>query len=64
MIELICALALGMVFGYLLRSEKQTPLIDVLQKQVEYYEQEVAYYKDLCKWHTDRNLRVEHKDKE
>lgn len=63
MIELICALAIGMVFGYLLKTEQKPPLVDVLQKQVEYYEEEVAYYKDLCKWHTDKNLQVEPVDK-
>lgn len=55
MIELMCALALGMVFGYLLNREKQPPIVSILQNQVEQLEKDVAYYKDLCKWHSERN---------
>lgn len=58
------ALGIGLVFGYLLKKEQQPPLVDTLQKQVKHLEEEVSYYKDLCKWHTQRNFRVEHKDKE
>ena len=54
MIELMCAIALGMLFGYLLKKEKQPPIIEILQNQVEFLEKEVAYYKNLCKWHTER----------
>lgn len=57
MFELICALVIGLVFGYLLKKEKQPPIIDILQNQVEKLEEDVAYYKNLCKWH------VEQKDK-
>ena len=57
MIELICALVIGLVFGYLLKKEKQPPIVEILQNQVEKLEEDVAYYKDLCKWH------VEQKDK-
>jgi chaperonin cofactor prefoldin len=55
MIELMCAVAVGLVFGYLLSKEKQPPAVDILTNQVELLEKEVAYYKDLCKWHTERN---------
>ena len=54
MIELLCALALGMVFGYLLKKEQQPPIVDILQNQVEQLEKDVDYYKGLCKWHTER----------
>ena len=54
MFELICALVIGLVFGYLLKKEKQPPIIEILQNQVEFLEKEVAYYKNLCKWHTER----------
>ena len=54
MFELICALVIGLVFGYLLKKEKQPPIVDILQNQVEKLEEDVAYYKDLCKWHTER----------
>ena len=59
MFELICALVIGMVFGYLFRKEQQPPIIEILQNQVEKLEEDVDYYKDLCKWHTERNLRAE-----
>jgi len=55
MIELLCALVLGMVFGFLLKKENTPPLVEILQNQVEKLEEDVAYYKDLCKWHAERN---------
>ena len=54
MFELICALVIGLVFGYLLKKEKQPPIIEILQNQVVFYEKELKYYKNLCKWHTER----------
>jgi len=55
MIELLCALVLGMVLGFLLKKENTPPLVEILQNQVEKLEEDVAYYKDLCKWHAERN---------
>jgi hypothetical protein len=55
MIELLCALAIGMIFGYLFSKEKHPPIVKVLQNQVEKLEEDVKYYKDLCKWHVERN---------
>jgi hypothetical protein len=63
MIELFCALAIGLILGYFFKKENLPPAVEILTNQVEYLEKEVAYYKDLCKWHTERNLRAE-KDKE
>jgi hypothetical protein len=57
MIDLIIALVIGIVLGLLLKKEQKPPLVDILQKQVEHYEKEVAYYKDLCKWHVERNKK-------
>jgi hypothetical protein len=54
MIELMCAIALGMLFGYLLKKEQQPPIVDILQNQVEHYEKELKYYKNLCKWHAEQ----------
>jgi len=54
MFELICALAIGMVLGYLLKKEQKPPIVDTLTNQVEYYEKELKYYKDLCKWHVEQ----------
>jgi hypothetical protein len=54
MIELICALAIGMVLGYSLKKEQKPPIVDTLSNQVEYYEKELKYYKNLCKWHVEQ----------
>jgi hypothetical protein len=56
MIELICAVFIGAIFGYI--SKKGNPTLNVeLYNQVEKLKEEVAYYKDLCKWHADRNKK-------
>jgi chaperonin cofactor prefoldin len=55
MIELLFAVAIGMILGYLLKKEQQPPVVDILNNQVEHLEKEVKYYKDLCKWHAERN---------
>ena len=54
MFELICALVIGLVFGYFLKKEKRPPIVEILQNQVVFYEKELKYYKDLCKWHAER----------
>jgi len=55
MIDLLCAFAIGIVFGYAMKKEPKPPAVDILANQVEYLEGEVKYYKDLCKWHAERN---------
>jgi hypothetical protein len=57
MIELMCALAIGMVLGYSLKKEPKPPAVDILSNQIEYYEKELKYYKNLCKWHAERNKK-------
>jgi hypothetical protein len=57
MIDLLIALAIGILLGYLLKKEQQPPIVDTLTNQVEYYEKELKYYKDLCKWHAERNKK-------
>jgi len=54
MIELLFALLIGALFGFFLRKEKEPPIVEILQNQVEKLEEDVAYYKNLCKWHTER----------
>jgi hypothetical protein len=54
MFELMCALALGMFLGYLLKGDKKPPIATTLQNQVESYEKELKYYKNLCKWHVEQ----------
>jgi hypothetical protein len=57
MIELLFAFLIGMVLGYCLKKEPKLPVVDTLTNQVEYYEKELKYYKDLCKWHAERNKK-------
>jgi hypothetical protein len=57
MIELLFSVLIGMVFGYLLKREQKPPIVDILQNQVEKLEKDVVYYKDLCKWHAERNKK-------
>jgi len=57
MFELLFALFIGMMIGYLLRKDNQPPIATILENQVEYYEKELKYYKDLCKWHAERNKK-------
>jgi hypothetical protein len=59
MFDLICALGIGMIFGFLLKKEKQPPILEELQDQVKKLEEEVVYYKDLCKWHAQRKEKNE-----
>lgn len=54
MIELSFALLIGAIIGYSLKKESKPPVIDTLTNQVEYYEKELKYYKDLCKWHGEK----------
>ena len=59
MFELICAVIIGMVFGYLLKKDNQPPAVEILTNQVEYYEKELKYYKDLCKWHLEEKVKLQ-----
>ena len=54
MIELLCALIIGIILGYSLKKEQKPPIVETLSKQVEYYEKELKYYKDLCKWQVEQ----------
>ena len=54
MIDLLFSLFIGMILGYCLKKEQKPPIVDTLNNQVEHYEKELKYYKDLCKWHAER----------
>jgi hypothetical protein len=54
MIELLFALFIGIIIGYLLKKEPKPIDGDGLTNQIEHYEKELKYYKDLCKWHAER----------
>jgi hypothetical protein len=57
MIDLLFALVIGMALGYCLKREQKPPVLDILNSQVEHYEKELKYYKDLCKWHAERKYQ-------
>lgn len=59
MIELLCAVFVGMILGYLLKNEQQPPIVEILTNQVEKLEEDVAYYKNLCKWHVEEKERLQ-----
>ena len=59
MMEIFTAVFIGMIFGYLLRKEKEPPIVEILQNQVEQYEKDLVYYKDLCKWHVEEKAKLQ-----
>lgn len=61
MIELFIAFIVGMVLGYVLKSEKHIPLDNVLTNQVEKLEEDVEYYKKLTKKLVDENMEFRRK---
>jgi len=56
MIDIFLALIIGMIIGYAFRPQTK----DLKEQQRIYdekcaqYEIDIAYYKELCKWHVDR----------
>ena len=54
----------GVLLGFIIHYNKkpQPPAIEVLSNQVQELEKQLAYYKDLCKWHVEEKekLKQEH----
>jgi uncharacterized membrane-anchored protein YhcB (DUF1043 family) len=46
-------LLLGCVISY--RKTEKLPIAETLQNQIEQLEKDLIYYKNLCKWHANRN---------
>ena len=61
MIDLIIALLIGMVLGYLLRKEKEPPVVEILTNQVEKLEEDIAYYKKVTKKIVEENMEFRRK---
>ena len=57
MIELFVAFIVGLVVGYIIKSEKQTT-DDKVTNQIEKLESDVAYYKKLTKGLVDENTHM------
>jgi hypothetical protein len=47
----------GVICGFNLKKEQHPPAVDILTNQVEKLEEDLAYYKGLCKWHVERNKK-------
>jgi hypothetical protein len=56
MTEIALAFFIGFLVGLVMRPKDKDMLDDVLERNEKYrkYEEEIKYYKDLCKWHVER----------
>jgi hypothetical protein len=47
---------IGFLVGLVIRPKDKDMLDDVLERNEKYrkYEEEIKYYKDLCKWHVEQ----------
>jgi hypothetical protein len=58
MFDIVCAFIIGAIFGYI--SKTGNPTLNVeLYSQVEKLKEEIAYYKDLCKWHVEEKAKLQ-----
>ena len=59
MIDLLLAFLIGLAVGVLTRP-KNVSLEEqkaTYEKKIIQYEIDIAYYKELCKWHVERNKK-------
>ena len=61
MIDLIIALLIGVVIGYLLRKEKEPPMVEILTNQVEKLEEDIEYYKKVTRKIVEENMEFRRK---
>ena len=56
MIDIGLAFMIGFLIGLVMRPKDKDMLDDVLERNEKYrkYEEEIQYYKDLCKWHVEQ----------
>ena len=56
MTEIFIAFIVGALIGYWARPKdpELQQQIEMYNRNYEKYEQEIQYYKDLCKWHVER----------
>ena len=55
---MVCAFIIGAIFGYISKTSKPTLNVE-LYNQVEKLKEEIAYYKDLCKWHVEQKEKAQ-----
>ena len=56
MTEIALSFFIGFLVGLVMRPKDKDMLDDVLERNEKYrkYEEEIQYYKDLCKWHVEQ----------
>jgi hypothetical protein len=56
MTDIALAFFIGFLVGLVMRPKDKDMLDDVLERNEKYrkYEEEIKYYKDLCKWHVEQ----------
>ena len=60
MIEIVVALIVGMILGYVIRGEQKTT-DDSLQPKIDKLNEDVLYYKKLTKQLADENMEFRRK---
>jgi uncharacterized membrane-anchored protein YhcB (DUF1043 family) len=56
MIEILIGVAIGLMLGFVIKPRDQS-IVDqqaIYDKKLAEYQADIAYYKDLCKWHAER----------
>jgi hypothetical protein len=59
--DLLFAIVAGFVFGWAAKPDRQAPINDILQSQVELLEEKLAYYKKLTKELANENNQFRRK---
>lgn len=56
MTEIALAFFIGFLVGLVMRKKDQDVVNDTMERNEKYrkYEEEIKYYKDLCKWHVEQ----------
>ena len=56
-IEMVLAFILGIFAGVWLapKDKDSKEQKEIYDQRVEQYQKDIEYYKDLCKWHVERN---------
>ena len=56
MTEIALSFFIGFLVGLVMRPKDKDMLDDVLERNEKYrkYEEEIKYYKNLCKWHVEQ----------
>jgi hypothetical protein len=53
---------LGLFFGLIIRWEKNKQITPENNDTIEKLNEQIAYYKDLCKWHVEDKERIKNEN--